>query len=581
MIPRMLNPQIANRKYIIFHFTFANCVKPTNSSFCVYDQLQHSKCHMRLHFQPLKLSNFCSVFNTFCITNILFFFGFNLLIFSVLSVFDIASRINNNRGEVSPSSLTTSEKSDNTDSTETNNTKNESGESDPGYESDGTKRRLKLQTDVNTFSSEMKEQKSSLNATRLEKNSLTQNRKDAKDYNESFSRPIVIENSSSPAYSATNEKSETSNNVATNQEAKNFSYAKNCNFSSNVSKPNARMFTKHSIVLPQKCHFSEKTDNVRNISVQSKTIKSGQHVRVTEKSHSNVLVIPIESDVKEQYSSPNDDEDIEVTSIFEDIIQSETEKNDQIFERRNCSKNKTQSHIINGTRRKYDYKEVKPSTKQVLKTKSSHELPNVTMKIFSPVVIDENTSLESSKALQSAFSQVDVAKLSTSYDFVLGLVKKENAGDEVSTRDIENIRGVNFRTIERTTNCDKFRTSQPEESFYDAKKKCLGLKRTLSRVKNEINDRKSFLEIIKEIASAIKKLLDSVNNAITNMIDDEDDEKGLDLEDKKKDFIRGSKRFSHTLKDYFRNGNQSSVIFASESLIAHVNEIMISLIAIL
>ena len=149
----------------------------------------------------------------------MFFFGSNLLILSVLSVFDIASRINNNRGEVSPSSLTTSEKSDNTDSTETNNTKNESGESDPGYESDGTKRRLKLQTDVNTLSSEMKEQKSSLNATRLEKNSLTLNRKDAKDYNESFSRPIVIENSSSPAYAATNEKSETSNNVATNQEA--------------------------------------------------------------------------------------------------------------------------------------------------------------------------------------------------------------------------------------------------------------------------------------------------------------------------------------------------------------------------
>ena len=124
----------------------------------------------------------------------MFFGDFNFLLHFVLSVFDIASRINNSSGEISPSSLTTSEKSDNTDRTETNITKNESGESDPGYESDGTKRRLKLQTDVDTLSSEIKQQKSSRNTTGLENDSLTQNHKDAKDYKESFSRPIVIEN---------------------------------------------------------------------------------------------------------------------------------------------------------------------------------------------------------------------------------------------------------------------------------------------------------------------------------------------------------------------------------------------------
>ena len=128
------------------------------------------------------------------------------------------------------------------------------------------------------------------------------------------------------------------------------------------------------------------------------------------------------------------------------------------------------------------------------------------------------------------------------------------------------------------TNCDTFRSSQLEDKFYDAKKKCLGLKRTLSRVKNEIEDRKGFLGIIKEIASAIKKLLDSVNIVIQHV---SNDERGLDLEDKKKEFVKGSKRFSNTLKEYFRDGNSIMVINESEFLIVQVNEIMLALIVVL
>ena len=503
-------------------------------------------------------------------------------VFVFALVFDIASRITNTSGEVSPSSLTTSEKSDNPDGSETSNTKNESGESDPGYESDGTKRRLRLQADTNSISSEIKEPKSSLNATEEGKNSTIVRCKDATNYNESFSMPIVIKSGSPSDFADTNEKSETCNNVTKTPGTKNLSYPRNCNPSHNVSNPSVRMFTKHSIVLPQKCNFSEKTDNVRNISVQNvKTIKSGQNMSLKEKSHSNVLVIPIESDVKESRDSPNDEEDIEVTSIFEDIIESANRGNDKIMEHKIHRQNKKQSYVKNDAKRNNEFGMSMFPSKSVLKSKSSNELPNVTMKIFSPVVLDENASLESSKAIQTALSKVDVANLSTSYDFVLGLVKKTDAVGDASTRVSKEVSNRNIQTIARTTNCDKFQTSQPENNFYDAKKKCLGLKRTLSRVKTEINDRKSFLEIIKEIASAIKKLLDSVNNVITHTIDDEEDEKALDLEEKKKDFVRGSKRFSNTLKDYFRNGNQTSVIFASESLIAQVNEIMISLIAIL
>ena len=86
------------------------------------------------------------------------------------------------------------------------------------------------------------------------------------------------------------------------------------------------------------------------------------------------------------------------------------------------------------------------------------------------------------------------------------------------------------------------------------------------------------LGIIKEIASAIKKLLDSVNIVIQHV---SNDERGLDLEDKKKEFVKGSKRFSNTLKEYFRDGNSIMVINESEFLIVQVNEIMLALIVVL
>ena len=47
--------------------------------------------------------------------------------------------------------------------------------------------------------------------------------------------------------------------------------------------------------------------------------------------------------------------------------------------------------------------------------------------------------------------------------------------------------------------------------FQELNRKSANLKRILSRIPDEITDRKTFLETIKEIASAIKKLLDAVN----------------------------------------------------------------------
>ena len=62
----------------------------------------------------------------------------------------VPSKTPNFSGEISPSSLTTSEKSD----IAGNVTANTSGESDPGYESDGTKKLMRLQNKIENSQSE-------------------------------------------------------------------------------------------------------------------------------------------------------------------------------------------------------------------------------------------------------------------------------------------------------------------------------------------------------------------------------------------------------------------------------------------
>lgn len=109
-----------------------------------------------------------------------------------------------------------------------------------------------------------------------------------------------------------------------------------------------------------------------------------------------------------------------------------------------------------------------------------------------------------------------------------------------------------------------------EEPFQELNKKCFALKKILSRIPEEINQRAIFLETIKEIASAIKKLLDCVNEILTLTSLQSDRQQ---IETKKRDFIRYSKRFSTTLKDFFKEGQAQSVYVAAVQLLHQTNNI--------
>lgn len=82
-----------------------------------------------------------------------------------------------------------------------------------------------------------------------------------------------------------------------------------------------------------------------------------------------------------------------------------------------------------------------------------------------------------------------------------------------------------------------------------------------------------FIELYREIASAIKKLLDCVNEISTYTSASLDRQA---LENRKRDFIKYSKKFSTTLKEYFREGESSTVYMSAAHLIYQTNLIQIT-----
>ncbi|VDM50203.1 unnamed protein product [Toxocara canis] len=94
-----------------------------------------------------------------------------------------------------------------------------------------------------------------------------------------------------------------------------------------------------------------------------------------------------------------------------------------------------------------------------------------------------------------------------------------------------------------------------EPEFYELSVRAIALRRVLARVPDEMSDRRTFLETIKEIASSIKKLLDATN-AVMQVVPRSAQQS---VEKRKKEFVHYSKRFSNTLKEYFRDQNATQI----------------------
>jgi len=185
--------------------------------------------------------------------------------------------------------------------------------------------------------------------------------------------------------------------------------------------------------------------------------------------------------------------------------------------------------------------------------------------LLRPVLTQMGKSDPSAQAVRSALQAAESSCPGIALDLAMAIVKRS----ELNVSLDEALLRLQGSTDEVETS--EYRTSRSEESFRELSKKSAQLKRILSRIPDEIVDRKTFLETIKEIASTIKKVLDSVAGVSALVLNP--NARTL-LEQRKREFVKYSKRFSTTLKEYFRDGVENPVYTSALYLINQTNLIM-------
>ncbi|XP_012273502.1 programmed cell death protein 10 [Orussus abietinus] len=179
----------------------------------------------------------------------------------------------------------------------------------------------------------------------------------------------------------------------------------------------------------------------------------------------------------------------------------------------------------------------------------------------------ERQNVVAAQTLRSALSKAESTYPGITHDLVLGIVRRADLNLDMN-ESVLRLQGNAF-----DSDVVEYRSARSEDAFQELNRKSASLKRILSRIPDEITDRKTFLETIKEIASAIKKLLDAVNE-VTGFIPGSAGKQALDQ--RKREFVKYSKRFSNTLKEYFKEGQANAVFVSALYLIHQTNMIMVT-----
>jgi programmed cell death protein 10 len=193
-------------------------------------------------------------------------------------------------------------------------------------------------------------------------------------------------------------------------------------------------------------------------------------------------------------------------------------------------------------------------------------LPN----IIYPVIdqLDKSGYKDVQSDLRTTFFKLEELYPGFSRSFLQSFINKEMPSLSSTTN-------MNELTLKLEKYCDKssyfISSSRNEPEFHELNIRSKNLKRILSRIPDDINEKREFLETIKEIASAIKKTLDSVSNTYQYF-------KTADgrqaLENEKKEFIKYSKNFSNTLKAYFRDSKRDDVYIAANHLLVQTDYLL-------
>jgi len=176
----------------------------------------------------------------------------------------------------------------------------------------------------------------------------------------------------------------------------------------------------------------------------------------------------------------------------------------------------------------------------------------------------EQKDFSAAQTLKAAFTKVEENHQGFAYDLVSGVLRKAGVESHVDMPEA-------LLRLEASNDSNEFKVSRTEEPFKDLNIRSSNLKKILSRIPDEIYNRQSFLETIKDIAGAIKKLLDAVT-AIFIYIEPASQKQSLEV--RKREFVKYSKRFSNTLKEFFRDNQKREVFISANLLINQTNLIM-------